>query len=237
MVAFMRDLPRRFPKPDAIVVVSAHWEEPSPTVTSGASPSLIYDYFGFPQPAYSLAYPSPGNPALAGRVADLFGRAGIGCRKDPDRGFDHGHFIPLLLMYPKSDIPSIQLSLAKGLDPKAHLQFGAALRPLREENILFIGSGFSFHNMRAFSWSGDSGKDPGNDAFQDWLSETCAGALEYPQIEARLEGWEKAPGARYCHPREEHLLPLHVCAGLAGSSGEKIFDNYILGKRALAFQW
>ncbi|TXT49364.1 MAG: extradiol ring-cleavage dioxygenase class III protein subunit B [Spirochaetes bacterium] len=237
MVAFMRDFPRRFPRPEAIVVVSAHWEEPVPTLSSGAMPSLIYDYFGFPQEAYSLSYPSPGHPVLAGRIADFFSRAGIGCRQDPERGFDHGHFIPLLLMYPKADIPSIQLSLARGLDPRAHLNIGAALRPLREENILFIGSGFSFHNMRAFSWSDGSARDPENEAFQDWLSETCAGNLDYPQIEARLEGWKKAPAARYCHPREEHLPPLHVCAGLAGDPGEKIFDDSILGKRALAFQW
>lgn len=237
MVAFMRALPDRFPKPEAIVVASAHWEEPEAAVTSAANPSLVYDYFGFPREAYSLAYPSPGSPALADRVASLLGKAGITCRKDPRRGFDHGHFIPLLLMYPQADIPSIQISLRRGLDPRVHLEMGEALRPLGKENILFIGSGFSFHNMGAFSWSGPPPSDPRNGAFQDWLTETCAGDLDYPAVRARLLEWERAPNARYCHPREEHLLPLHLCAGMAGGAGEKVFDDFILGKRAVAFLW
>ena len=143
------------------------------------------------------------------------------------------------LMYPDADIPSIQVSLVKGLDPATHLEVGKALRELMTENILVIGSGFSFHNMQAFSWEGDRSVDQPNDAFQDWLVETCTVLPSGAEREQRLVLWEEAPGARYCHPREEHLLPLHVCVGTAGEDKRamKIFDDYILGKRSVAFQW
>jgi len=140
-------------------------------------------------------------------------------------------------MYPAADIPALQLSLLRGLSPTAHLALGKALRGLAGENILVIGSGFSFHNMRAFSWEGLETPDPANDAFQDWLIETCAGELGQPERQARLSAWEQAPYARYCHPREEHLLPLLVCAGMAEARAEVAFDDYILGKRGTAFLW
>nr|MDA8405143.1 class III extradiol ring-cleavage dioxygenase [Desulfobacteraceae bacterium] len=161
----------------------------------------------------------------------------IPARIDPQRGIDHGLFIPLKQMYPEADIPSLQLSLLHGLDPTAHISLGKALRELMNENIMVIGSGFSFHNMRAFSWQGTDVQDPANEAFQNWLIEVCAGPISQPEREHLLIGWEKAPSARYCHPREEHLLPLHVCLGMAGKPASKIFDDYILGKRAVAFLW
>jgi aromatic ring-opening dioxygenase catalytic subunit (LigB family) len=140
-------------------------------------------------------------------------------------------------MYPKADIPSLQLSLLRGLDPAAHIALGKALGELMNENILVIGSGFSFHNMRAFSWDGNSAPDPANEAFQNWLIETCTGPISQSEREQRLIEWEKAPSARYCHPREEHLLPLHVCQAMADKSAKLIFDDSILGKRAVAFLW
>jgi aromatic ring-opening dioxygenase catalytic subunit (LigB family) len=140
-------------------------------------------------------------------------------------------------MYPQADIPSLQLSLLRGLNPGAHLALGKALRELMDENILVIGSGFSFHNMRAFRWEGPSTPDPANDAFQNWLIETCTGPLSQPERKQRLLEWEKAPSARYCHPREEHLLPLHVCLGMANKTAELVFDDQILGKRSVAFLW
>lgn len=237
MVRFMRELPSRLPRPDAIIVFSAHWEEAEVTIQSGARPDLFFDYYGFPEEAYRIAYPAPGAPDLAARIAQLLADAGISSRTDPDRGFDHGHFIPLSLMYPEADIPSLQVSLIRGLSPLAHLELGRALAPLALENILIIGSGFSFHNMRAFDWSGKTAPDDRNDAFQDWLVETCSTIDEYPERERRLVEWTSAPGARYCHPREEHLLPLHVCAGFAGSKATMLFDDAILGKRAVAFGW
>jgi aromatic ring-opening dioxygenase catalytic subunit (LigB family) len=237
MVDFMRRLPDRLTRPEAILVISAHWEEKAATLTGAARPPLFYDYYGFPEEAYAITYPAPGNPELAGRIAGLLKGNGIEAEVDPRRGFDHGLFIPLKLMYPAADIPCLQLSLLQGLDPAAHLALGRALRQLLAENILVVGSGFSFHNMRAFSWRGGTVPDPANDAFQDWLIEVCTSPSSQPERERRLAAWEEAPSARYCHPREEHLLPLHVCLAMADRPAEVIFDDYILGKRGVALLW
>ncbi len=237
MVDFMLQLPARLRKPEAILVISAHWEEGVATLLGAQTPAMFYDYYGFPEAAYEITYPAPGNPALAQRIAGLLNKNNIPARIDPQRGFDHGLFIPLKLMYPQADIPSLQLSLLRGLDPAAHLALGRALRELMDENILVIGSGFSFHNVRAFAWQGVNAPDPANDAFQDWLIDVCAGPISPAEREQRLVGWQKAPSARYCHPREEHLLPLHVCLGMADKAATVIFDDYILGKRGVAFLW
>jgi len=237
MVAFMRRLPERLKKPEAILVISAHWEEPVATLLDAPAPSLLYDYYGFPEEAYKITYPAPGNPLLAQRIVELLKRNQLPVSVDSRRGFDHGLFIPLKLMYPEADIPALQLSLVRGLDPAAHIALGNALRELLAENILIVGSGFSFHNMRAFAWDGSREPDSANDAFQDWLIETCAGSMSQAEREQRLKEWEQAPSARYCHPREEHLLPLHVCLGMADNPATVIFDDYILGKRAVAFLW
>ena len=237
MIDFMIRLPSQLKKPDAILVVSAHWEEPVATLAGAPSPSLFYDYYGFPDEAYAITYPVPGNPNLAKRIAGLLNHNQIRTHIDTQRGFDHGLFVPLKLMYPKADIPSLQISLLRGLDPEAHLNLGRSLRALLDEDILVIGSGFSFHNMGAFIWEGSAGPDTANDSFQDWLIETCTHALSPSDRQQRLIDWHQAPAARYCHPREEHLLPLHVCAGMADKDAVTIFDDYILGKRSVAFLW
>lgn len=237
MIDFMKELPGKFPKPDEILVISAHWEESVPTVISSENPSLLYDYYGFPQAAYELQYPAPGNPQLAKDISSLLYDKGIECEAVMDRGFDHGLFVPLAMMYPQADIPVTQLSLIKNLSPKDHLELGKALKKLTERNILIIGSGFSFHNMNAYTWSDNNGKDEANEDFQNWLIDVCSGSYDLSQRVDKLLQWEKAPNARYCHPREEHLLPLHVCFGISGKKGEVIFDDYILGKRAVAFKW
>jgi 4,5-DOPA dioxygenase extradiol len=237
MVDFMHQLPSRLRKPEAILVISAHWEESAATLLGAPTPPMFYDYYGFPAEAYEIIYPAPGSPELATRIAGLLNQGQIPARIDPRRGFDHGLFIPLKLMYPQADIPSLQLSLVHGLNPAAHIALGKALRALMHENILVVGSGFSFHNMGAFSWQSMNTPDPANDAFQNWLIETCAGPLPQSEREQRLIEWEQAPSARYCHPREEHLLPLHVCLGMADKPASVIFDDYILGKRGLAFLW
>jgi aromatic ring-opening dioxygenase catalytic subunit (LigB family) len=237
MVAFMSALPSQLDKPDLILVISAHWEESAATLLGAANPAMYYDYYGFPDQAYEINYPAPGSPADAGRIAALLEGNQIAARIDPQRGFDHGLFIPLKLMYPDADIPCLQLSLLRGLNPNAHLALGKALRGLNHENILVVGSGFSFHNMRAFSWQGNGGADPANDAFQNWLIKTCTAPIAQSEREQRLAEWEKAPSARYCHPREEHLLPLHVCLGMADKPARLIFDDQILGKRGVAFLW
>lgn len=237
MVDFMRQLPSQLETPDAIIVISAHWEESEATLLGASAPSMLYDYFGFPEEAYKLTYSAPGNPDLANRIAGLLKNNEIPAHIDAQRGFDHGLFIPLKLMYPEADIPSIQLSLLRGLAPAAHIALGKALRELLKENILVIGSGFSFHNMGAFSWQGKNEPDPANDAFQDWLIEVITGPIPQSEREQRLIDWETAPSARYCHPREEHLLPLHVCLGMADKPAKVVFDDHILGKRAVAFLW
>ncbi|MFH2113853.1 MAG: class III extradiol ring-cleavage dioxygenase [Spirochaetota bacterium] len=258
LVGFLRSIAASMAKPKAIIVVSAHWEASVPTVTAGAFPALIYDYYGFPDEAYRLRYPAPGDPDLAGRIKSALDVAGLSLVMDTDRGFDHGLFVPLSLMYPEADIPCVQLSLVRGLDPALHLRIGQALAALVGEDILILGSGFSFHNMQEFFWlPGTSGQgDPRNDAFQTWLAETCgSSSLEPLERLERLAAWEAAPHARYCHPREEHLLPLHVCAGMAigagsgsaggtgggpgsaGGTSARCLELTVLGKRSLVAFW
>jgi 4,5-DOPA dioxygenase extradiol len=152
MIDFMRQLPSKLRRPDAILVISAHWEESVATLLGSPNPVMFYDYYGFPEEAYDINYPAPGNPKLAERIAGLLNEQKIPARIDPGRGFDHGLFIPLKLMYPAADIPALQLSLLRGLDPMAHLALGKVLHALIDEDILVIGSGFSFHNMQAFAW-------------------------------------------------------------------------------------
>jgi 4,5-DOPA dioxygenase extradiol len=237
MVDFMRQLPSRLRKPDAVLVISAHWEESTATLLGAQTPPMFYDYYGFPDEAYNITYPAPGSQELANRIAGLLLKNNIPTRIDPDRGFDHGLFIPLKLMYPKADIPSLQLSLLRGLNPTEHIALGNTLRDLMNENILVIGSGFSFHNLSAFSYQRTDAPDAANDAFQNWLIEVCTGTLSQTEREQHLIEWRKAPSAHYCHPREEHLMPLHVCLSMADSPASKIFDNRIMGKRAVAFLW
>ena len=237
MVDFMKELPIQLKKPEAILVVSAHWEEPVATLLGAKNPPMLYDYYGFPEQAYKITYPAPGNPELAERIVEMAKMNNLSARIDSQRGFDHGLFIPLKLMYPEADIPVIQLSLVRGLNPAAHIALGKALRELLNENILVIGSGFSFHNQNAFFRRAADESDAQNDAFQNWLIETCTGPISQSERELRLIEWEKAPNARYCHPREEHLLPLHVCQGMANKPAKVIFDDQILGKRGVAFLW
>jgi 4,5-DOPA dioxygenase extradiol len=237
LVDFLQGLSSRIPTPAAICVISAHWEKPVATITSGAAPSLIYDYYGFPQEAYTIQYPAPGSPGLAKQISAALQQNGIDADLDNQRGFDHGLFVPLKLMFPDAAIPCVQLSLLKNLDPAAHLKIGEALRPLRRNNVLFMGSGLSFHNMQAF-FTGDHRLDEQNAAFEEWLKETCTHPkLSSAERTSRLIAWEHAPGARYCHPRAEHLLPLHLCAGLSGQAAELIFDGEVLGKKVSGFIW
>ena len=236
MIDFMRVLPDQIARPDLILVISAHWEEAIPTLLGSPNPPMFYDYYGFPPETYEVTYPAPGAPEAAHKIAEMLLAAGIPAQINPTRGYDHGHFIPLMIMYPEADIPTLQLSLIRGLNPERHLQLGEALRPLLEENVLIIGSGFSFHNISAFSWSATNAPDPANDAFQNWLIEATKHTA-YADTRHALLNWAQAPHARYCHPREEHLLPLLVCAGLAQAPAQVLFDDTILGKRGLAFGW
>lgn len=238
MVDLLKHLASRLRTPSAIIVISAHWEEAEPTLTLGGHPSLIYDYHGFPEETYEYTYPAPGHPDLARRLGDLIKAQGISVRLSPDRGFDHGLFVPLKIMYPKATIPCVQLSLIKGLDAGAHIRLGKALSGLEKDNLLILGSGFSFHNMRGFFTPPTQETQALNEAFEHWLMETCANTdLGEDKRERLLISWEKAPGARYCHPREEHLMPLHVCYGAAGSAASDVFTFEIMDRKASAYLW
>lgn len=234
MGTFLRGLGASLPvRPKAIVVVSAHWEEEAFSVIAQPQPPLLYDYHGFPPHTYKLAYPAPGDPALAQRIIGLLGDAGLPASREVQRGFDHGVFIPLLLIQPQADIPVVQLSLKAGLDPQIHLAAGRALAPLRDEGVLLLGSGMSFHNMQGFF---QGGFDHPSRQFDHWLSQAVAGSEE--ERNQALTRWAQAPGARQCHPREEHLLPLMVVAGAAGTaSGRKIFEDSIKGSTISAFSF
>lgn len=236
MAAFLKGVAASLPqRPRAIVLVSGHWLERKVMVTASTSPGLIYDYSGFPAHTYELRYPAPGDPALATRLVDLLGKAGIAAGEDPQRGYDHGVFIPLKLMFPDADVPVVQLSLRSDLNAQAHIDIGHAIAPLRDEGVLIVGSGMSFHNMQGY---GDPRFAPISDAFDHWLSETVSAAPA--QRDALLQQWTEAPSARLCHPPrgEEHLLPLMVAAGAgANSSGRKIFSDRVMQTTLSAYQF
>jgi aromatic ring-opening dioxygenase catalytic subunit (LigB family) len=240
MVDFLQALPKELPKPDTILMISAHWEAAKPTITSAPNPELIYDYYGFPQEAYDITYPASGHPKFATEIHSLLTGAGIDTELDQQRGFDHGLFVPLKLMYPQADIPCVQLSLVKSFDPKLHIDIGKALAPLREKNILIIGSGMSFHNMQGFM-SADKQSNEKSDAFSQWLIDTLSsGEHSVERQEKQLIHWEQAPHAHFCHPREEHLLPLHVCFGMAASTSstaQVFYDEKMMGKRVISLHW
>lgn len=218
--------------PKGLLVVSAHWEAPVATVMTNPRPPMLYDYFGFPDAAYHIQWPAPGDPALAADVRSLLTEAGIANAQDDARGFDHGTFVPLKVAYPEANIPTVQLSLVQGLDPAAHLAIGRALAPLRDQGVFIIGSGMSFHNMRAFGRDADALSAP----FDDWLAD-LAGMSSADRV-AQLEHWDKAPGARDAHPREEHLLPLMVVAGAAGDDkGTVPYRDRLMGARCSALQF
>jgi len=238
MVEQLGTIAAHIKRPAAILVVSAHWEAPVASVTHHAQPPLIYDYFGFPRQAYSIQYPAPGAPALAETICSSLEAHGIRAQLDDARGFDHGLYVPLLLMYPGADIPCVQLSLAASLDAGEHIRIGAALADLHQQQVLIIGSGFSFHNMRAFGEAPTAATQAMNAAFQAWLAETCSStAISEEQRTARLVDWERAPHARYCHPREEHLLPLHVCYGASKRASSSIITLSIMHREASICIW
>jgi len=238
MINVLQQITSRIEKPSAIIMVSAHWEEDIVSITSASNPPLIYDYYGFPEEAYSISYPCLGSPELAKKVHHLFKEAGLTSQLAEQRGFDHGLFIPLKIMYPDADIPCIQISLNHNLDAGTHINLGKALANIDTENLLFIGSGFSFHNMKAFFSSDEEHAQSKNIEFDEWLIETCSRQhLDEKHREQRLINWEQAPSARYCHPREEHLLPLHVCYGLAQGPCSEYFELSILNKKASMYLW
>ena len=234
MADFLKGLAATLPaRPRAIVVVSAHWLDGAFSVTSGARPDLIFDYHGFPPHTYALRYPAPGEPALAARITALLQAAGLPSQQDASRGFDHGVFIPMLLMFPGADIPVVQLSLSTTLDPALHLAAGRALQALRQEGVLIIGSGMSYHNMRGF---GQPQARQASQEFDGWLQKSMA--MPAAERDRQLEQWLQAPAARQVHPRPEHLLPLMVIAGAAqGDTGRAAYASTLMGVAISAYHF
>ncbi|WP_394123997.1 DODA-type extradiol aromatic ring-opening family dioxygenase [Psychrobacter nivimaris] len=237
MATFLKSISARLPeRPKAILIISAHWQTAEFSITAGKQPDLIYDYYGFPEHTYSLAYPALGAPALAEQVSRLLTEAGVGNKQDAERGFDHGVFIPLKLMFPEADIPVVQLSLRHDLDPQVHLAAGQALASLRTEGVLIVGSGMSFHNMRGY---GDISFTEPSERFDEWLTNTVESADSDERLTA-LANWKNAPHALDSHPlgAEEHLLPLMIAVGAAGcDKGQKIYSQQVLKTQLSAFQF
>jgi aromatic ring-opening dioxygenase catalytic subunit (LigB family) len=235
MEAYLRSVPSLLPrKPDALLIISAHWEMAKPTVLMTPKPDLLFDYYGFPPYTYQLTYPAPAAHELGKKVRKLLADAGIESGEDTERNYDHGVFVPLKVAFPDADIPILQLSLQAGLDPAFHIAMGKALASLRDENIPIIGSGLSFHNLRAL---GDPRVNAPAAAWDQWLTHTLC--EETPaEREQDMIDWEKAPGARICHQEEEHLLPLMVAVGAAGEDpGHHVFSGSIFGKAVSAYHF
>jgi aromatic ring-opening dioxygenase catalytic subunit (LigB family) len=238
LIRFLEKIPAFLIKPSAILIISAHWEEKVPTLNATAFPSLFYDYYGFPEETYSITYPAPGEPVLAEKLADLFEKNTIHAGIERNRGYDHGVFVPLKLMYPEADIPCLQLSLQNSLNPGQHIQIGEILRSMRKDNLLIIGSGSSFHNLTAFRNNTVGEENHWNETFENWLIETLSSNEISDEVRReRMEKWFEAPFAEYCHPREEHLLPLHVCFGAAGCSARWVVEVEFMGKKTSSYIW
>ena len=197
--------------PRAVLVISGHWEEQGFAISSGEQPGMVYDYFGFPDYLYDIRYAALGSPRLARRVQDLLRTQGIEAHLDPTRGFDHGTFSIMKPLYPEERMPVVQLSLDARLDPAMHLEVGRALASLRDEGVLIIGSGLSFHNLQLMR---GAGAHEASRQFDTWLQETLVDTSPDGRA-ARLIAWEQAPAARIAHPREDHLLPLMAVVGAA----------------------
>lgn len=234
MEAYLRSIAASLPgPPKAILLVSAHWEERGFAFTASAThPGLVFDYYGFPPETYRLTWPASGAPWLAERGVELLRAAGLPSGIHPTRGFDHGTFVPMKVAFPEAEIPCVQMSLFAGLDPVLHLAAGRALAPLREEGVLIIGSGMSFHNLRAY---GDPRVEQPSIEFDAWLEKAAAAGAD--ERAGMLTRWAEAPHARLCHPREEHLIPLMVAAGASQAAGTRDYGEVVLSGAVSAFRF
>lgn len=240
IIALMRGMAGQVAGSRAIVVVTAHWQAQVVQLAGAEHPPLLFDYHGFPPETYAYRYPAPGAPVLARQVSELLATAGIASNIDTERGFDHGTFVPMMLIRPAADIPILQVSLLASLDPGLHIALGRALSPLVRQDITVIGSGLSFHNLGAMMGRQTmTGSE--DEAFDTWLNDTLTDPdLPETTRATNLINWTGAPGARFCHPREEHLLPLHVCYGAASAAGlapTSIFRDKLMGFHVSGFHW
>lgn len=230
LTQLVESLPER---PRAMLIVSAHWEESVLTVHKGDRPDLLFDYYNFPPHTYSLKWDAPGAPAVADRAAQLLREAGFPVAEEHERGWDHGIFIPLKVARPQADIPVVQLSLRKDLDPQAHIAAGRALEPLRDEGVVIIGSGMSFHNMRVQDSQARTPSLLWHEALTDAVADP-----DPQRRSARIAAWETLPEARFAHPREEHLLPLMVALGAGGDDVAQVdYDDAVRGWPVSAYRF
>jgi aromatic ring-opening dioxygenase catalytic subunit (LigB family) len=227
LIASLRERPR------AILMVSGHWEEEDVTLHVGDGQPLLYDYHGFPPHTYELQWPAPAAPDVAGRAAELLGQAGFATGTERARGWDHGVFIPMMVAVPHADIPLAQMSLRISLDPAEHVAIGRALAPLRDEGVLIVGSGMSFHNLRERGVRAG----PASAAWDAALVEAATDP-DPARRAARIIDWEALPNARYAHPRAEHLLPLMVALGAGGDDPARLdWRGEVLGWTVSAFRF
>jgi 4,5-DOPA dioxygenase extradiol len=230
---YLQKLGKALPRPKAILVASAHWESVGGVALTLANhPDTIHDFGGFPKALFDIQYPAPGAPDTAERGAQLLEQAGYDVTRNPDRGLDHGTWVPLSLMYPDADIPVAQISIRHGSSPMDNEQVGKALQSLREEGVLIIGSGSLTHNLYALrGGSIDSDVPDWVTAFADWMNTQ----LQTNQREDLLDYRSQAPFAVRNHPTEEHLLPLFVAMGAAGttSKAERLHTSYEWGVLAM----
>ena len=223
-------------RPKAVLVISGHWDTAIPTVNTSLPHTLLFDYYGFPEHTYRLTYPASGSAAVAARVRELLAENGTPSDEDAQRGLDHGVFVPFKLIYPNADVPIVQLSLQSDLDPATHLAVGRALAPLRDEGVLIVGSGMSFHNLRSF-FVDDPRVNRSAEEFDEWLNDVVT-ASQGNHRAAKLKAWQQAPGAVASHPTPEHLLPLLVAAGAAeGDVATRTYSDRLMGKPISGFQF
>lgn len=197
----------------AILMVTGHWEADRYMLSSAAKPGMLYDYFGFPSHTYEIQYKAPGYPELAASIASMLVEGGLDAGLDSQRGFDHGTFSVMQVIQPEADVPVVQLSLNTNYDPGQHIEVGRVLAPLRDQGVLIVGSGLSYHNLRQMR--SQAGVEA-SAAFDKWLQATLLDSDPQERHE-RLLRWSQAPSARVAHPREDHLLPLMVAVGAAWS--------------------
>lgn len=208
--------------PRAVLMISGHWEADRFLLSSGARPPMVFDYSGFPEQTYRIRYDAPGEPELAETVCAMLDRGGVSAGLDPRRGYDHGTFSLMHTLYPEAKLPLVQLSMKANFDPAEHIRVGELIAPLRDEGVLIVGSGFSFHDTRGIM----SGTGKASSAtFDRWLNDTLVNATP-DERRQRLLDWSAAPAARAAHPREDHLIPLMVAAGAAGDdAGAQVYHE------------
>ena len=228
---FLTELGQALPRPEAILIVSAHWERPGLAITTNPAPSTIHDFMGWPSELYEVRYPATGAPWLSGEVSDLLANAGLTVTPDPHRGFDHGAWVPLHLAFPSANIPVAQLSLVRGASAREHFEIGLALAPLREEGVLIIGSGSAVHNLRMLAPEGTSPPDWAT-AFDVWLAE----AIARRDLADLCAFPERPKEARLAHPTPEHLLPLFVAlgAGWAANRSSRLHQSWSYGSLSMS---